>query len=139
MTALDDALNEIIFSGFVDYFSPEAKRKLVIVDFHFESAHEEELGRFFNISGQTIKNTRFKDHTGGIIWRYYKTHKRFIWGSLKVPVIKTEHWTFFINSAGWGVAIKRFYLGDPDLFQNIEKWFTEFAAKKPGKRWRERQ
>jgi len=124
MTELDDALNEIIFEG-----------KLIIVDSHFMelskswNAHH----RRWNAHHRRIR----KIQGGGIIWRYYKTHKRFLWGGIKIPEIKAEHWTFYINSPGWGCAIKKFHLGDPKLFETIEKWFGEFAAKKPKKRWRE--
>jgi hypothetical protein len=135
MTELDDALNEIIFEAFVEYFSPQAKRKLIVVDSHFM-----ELSKSWSVHHRrwnTHHRSLRKIQGGGIIWRYYKTHKRFLWGGIKIPEIKAEHWAFYINSPGWGCAIKKFHLGDPKLFETIEKWFGEFAAKKPKKRWRE--
>jgi hypothetical protein len=131
MTELDDALNEILFEAFVEHFSLKAKRKLRIVESHFEKEHEEIVGRY------SYRKTRIKRQSGGLIWRYYKTNKRFIWGGIKIPEIKAEHWTFYINSPGWGAASKKFHLGDPKLFETIEKWFDKFAAKRPGKRWRD--
>jgi len=134
MTALDDALNEMLFEDFVEHFSPSSDKKLVIVDHHFQQEYEEQIGyRLLN----GVSRTRKRPMSGGIIWRYYKTSKRFIWGGLKIPAIKSDKWLFYINSPGWGVAIKKFGLASPTLYDDVEVWFKEFAKKKPGKRWRD--
>jgi len=138
MTELDDALNGILFEALVEHFSPQAKRKLIIVDSYFQEARKEDFSnRPWRSLPARVRPRRNYHQGGGIIWRYYKTHKRFLWGGIKIPEIKAEHWTFYINSSGWGCAIKKFHLGDPKLFETIEKWFGEFAVKKPKKRWRE--
>lgn len=134
MTELDNALNEMLFEDFVEHFSPSNKRPLRIVDHHFKHEHEEEMRAIRLLGGG--RQTRTRPMAAGAIWRYYKTSKRFIWGALHIPPIKTDVWRFYINSNGWGAAIKKFYVGDPNLYQTIEDWFGEFATKRPRKRWR---